>query len=452
MNLALNRFLKGLIISITITFSLSSANAQHAIDQILGVVGSEKILLSDIEQEHLRLKMQGVEMQGDAKCNVFEDLLIHKLLIHQAAIDSIEVGTAMVEAEMERRLRYFVNQVGSEAELEKYFNKSIFQIKNDLRKTIKESLVAQQMQESVVKNVTVTPSEVKKVFRNFPKDSLPVIPEQYEIRQIVLYPPASGDAKLAVREKLLELRERILKGERFSTLAVAYSEDRATVARGGELGFSPRDQLVKSFADAAFNLRDGQVSQIVESEYGFHLIQMIERRDDEVNVRHILMKPSYSQSQLAQSQNKLDSILNLINADSLTFKVAAQRFSEDEKTRLSGGLTINPRTNTSLFEKEHLAPADFYVIKSLKVGENSAPFESRDEHANVVYKILNITQIIPQHVANIEQDYAIIQQAAMMQKKQDVFTEWTLKKINTTFIRIDPSFQNCSFEFLGWVK
>ncbi|HCY00428.1 MAG TPA: peptidylprolyl isomerase, partial [Bacteroidales bacterium] len=371
MNLALNRFLKALIISITITLSLSPANAQHIIDQVLGVVGSEKILLSDIEQEHLRLKMQGIETEGDVKCNVFEDLLIHKLLIHQAALDSIEVGAAMVESEMDRRLRYFINQVGSEAELEKYFNKSIFQIKSDLRKTIKESLVAQQMQESIVKNVTVTPSEVKKTFRSFPKDSLPTIPEQYEIRQIVLYPPASGEAKLAVRERLLELRERILKGERFSTLAVAYSEDRATVAHGGELGFSSRDQLVKSFADAAFNLKDGQVSQIVESEYGFHLIQMIERRNDQVNVRHILMKPSYTQSQLLQNQNKLDSIVNLINADSLTFKQAAQRFSEDEKTKLSGGLAINPRTNTSLFEKEHLAPSDFYVIKNLKIGEIS---------------------------------------------------------------------------------
>ncbi|MDD2277547.1 MAG: peptidylprolyl isomerase [Bacteroidales bacterium] len=452
MKLTHSRFIKTLIISTIITFSLGTANAQHVIDQVLGVVGSEKVLLSDIEQEHLRLKMQGVDMQGDVKCEVFEDLLVHKLLIHQAAIDSIEVGASMVEGEMDRRLRYFINQIGSEAELEKYFNKSIFQIKNDLRKSIKESLVAQQMQESIVKKVAVTPSDVKKLFRNFPVDSLPTIPEQYEIRQIVLYPPASGDSKLAVREQLLDLRERILKGERFSTLAVAYSEDRATVARGGELGFRTRDELVKSFADVAFNLKEGQVSQIVESEYGFHLIQMIERRNEQVNVRHILMKPSYSQNQLTQSLNKLDSIAILINSDSITFKIAAQRFSEDEKTRLSGGLMINPKTNTSLFEKEQLAPADYYVIKTLKVGENSAPFESRDEHANVVNKIVTVTRIIPQHKASIEQDYAIIQQMAVMQKKEEVFTEWTQKKINTTFIRIDPSFQNCNFEYSGWVK
>ncbi|HPF94384.1 MAG TPA: peptidylprolyl isomerase [Tenuifilaceae bacterium] len=444
--------MKTIFLSLLLLFSIQPAFNQHTIDQVLGVVGSEKVLLSDIEQEHLRLKMQGIETPGDVKCSVFEDLLIHKLLIHQAAIDSIEVGNSMVESELERRLRYFVNQVGSEAELEKYFNKSIFQIKNDLRKSIKESLIAQQMQESIVSSVSVTPSEVKKLFRDIPTDSLPTIPEQYEVRQIVLYPPASGDAKLAVREQLLDLRERILKGERFSTLAVAYSEDRASASRGGELGFRSRDELVKSFADVAFNLRDGQVSQIVESEYGFHLIQMIERRNDQVNVRHILMKPTYTPSQLAESTNKLDSIVNLINADSLTFKQAAQKFSEDDKTRLSGGLMINPRTNTSLFEKEHLAPADFYVIRNLKVGEISAPFESRDEHANVVNKVVTITQIIPQHKANIEQDYATIQQMATMQKKQEVFTEWVQKKISSTFIRIDPSFQNCPFEFSGWVK
>jgi peptidyl-prolyl cis-trans isomerase SurA len=452
MNLARTISVKTIFLSLLLLLSIQPAFNQHTIDQVLGVVGSEKVLLSDIEQEHLRLKMQGIETPGDVKCSVFEDLLIHKLLIHQAAIDSIEVGNSMVESELERRLRYFVNQVGSEAELEKYFNKSIFQIKNDLRKSIKESLIAQQMQESIVSSVSVTPSEVKKLFRDIPTDSLPTIPEQYEVRQIVLYPPASGDAKLAVREQLLDLRERILKGERFSTLAVAYSEDRASASRGGELGFRSRDELVKSFADVAFNLRDGQVSQIVESEYGFHLIQMIERRNDQVNVRHILMKPTYTPSQLAESTNKLDSIVNLINADSLTFMQAAQKFSEDDKTRLSGGLMINPRTNTSLFEKEHLAPADFYVIRNLKVDEISAPFESRDEHANVVNKVVTITRIIPQHKANIEQDYATIQQMATMQKKQEVFTEWVQKKISSTFIRIDPSFQNCPFEFSGWVK
>lgn len=426
--------------------------SQHVIDQVLAVVGNNKILLSDIEQEQMRLKMQGVAIEGDIKCSIFEDMLVHKLLLHNAEIDSIEVSSGMVENEMQRRLKYFVNQIGSEAALEKYFSKSIFQIKNDLRISIKESLLSQKMQESIVSKVAVTPSEVKKFFKDIPIDSLPTIPEQYEFRQVVLYPPASTDAKLAVRDQLLSLRERVLKGERFGTLAVAYSEDRASASRGGELGFRTRDELVKAFADVAFNLREGQVSQIVETEYGFHIIQMIERRDDQVNVRHILMKPSFSPEQMVESQNRLDSIANFVRNDSLTFNRAAQLYSEDIKTRLSGGLVINQQTNTSLFEREHLPPADFYAIRNLKVGEISAPFESRDEHANIVYKVIMLTRIVPQHKANLNDDYAIIQNMTKMNKQQEVFLNWVKSRLDKTYIRIDPSYRNCQFEMEGWVQ
>lgn len=429
-----------------------SVNAQFVVDRVLGVVGSEKILLSDVEQELLRMQMQGATSSGDMKCQIFEEQMIHKLLLHQAAIDSIEVAPSMVESEMERRLRYFINQIGSEAALEKYFNKTMSQIRADLRVSIKEGLLAQQVQSKIVENVTVTPSEVRRFYRDTPKDSLPIIPDQYEVRQIVMYPPATEEAKFAVREQLLDIRERVLKGERFATLAVAYSEDRATATRGGELGFMTRDQLVKSFADVAFSLREGQVSQIVETEYGFHIIQMIERRNDQVNVRHILMRPSYTPEQLLSSQNKLDSISNLIKADSLTFRQAAQRFSEDVNTRLSGGLMINPYTNTSLFEREHFLPADFYVIRNLKPGEISQPFESRDEHANLVYKIVMISQFIPQHVANLDDDYAIIQQMTKMGKQHEVFMDWVKSKVKTTYVRIDPSYRNCRFEMEGWVR
>jgi peptidyl-prolyl cis-trans isomerase SurA len=218
------------------------------------------------------------------------------------------------------------------------------------------------------------------------------------------------------------------------------------------LGFRSRDELVKAFADVAFNLREGQVSQIVETEYGFHIIQMIERRDDQVNVRHILMKPSFSPEQMVQSQNKLDSIANLIRNDSLTFNRAAQLFSEDVKTRLSGGLVINQQTNTSLFEREHLPPADFYAIRNLKIGEISAPFESRDEHANIIYKIIKITRIVPQHKANLNDDYAIIQSMTKMNKQQEVFMNWVQSRLDKTYIRIDPSYRNCQFDMEGWVK
>jgi peptidyl-prolyl cis-trans isomerase SurA len=441
-------------LSLTIAFILffTPTFSQHVIDQVLAVVGNEKILLSDIEQEELRMKMQGYKPEGDVKCQVLEDLLINKLLLHQAQIDSIPVSEMHVDGEMERRLRFFVGQVGSEAALEKYFNKSIFQIKDDLRKAIREAQLTQQMQEKIVSNIIVTPSEVKKFFKTIPSDSLPIIPEQYEFRQIVLYPPASAEAKFLVREQLLELRERILKGERFTTLAVAYSEDRASAARGGELGFRSREELVKSFADVAFNLKDGQVSQIVETEYGFHIIQMIERRGDQVNVRHILMKTSFPQSMLTKTQTRLDSIANLIRNDSITFIQAAQQFSEDEKTRLSGGLVINSQKGVSLFEKEHLQPSDFYAIRNLKQGEVSAAFESRDLHANVIYKVILLTRVVPQHKANLNDDYATVQQIAKGQKQQEEFLRWINEKVKKTYVRIDPSFSNCEFEMKGWIR
>lgn len=432
--------------------SATVSQSQFVVDQVLGVVGSEKILLSDIEQEHLRMKMQGTAEEGDMKCKILEELMIHKMLLHQAAIDSIEVTDNAVDGELTRRLKYFVNQVGSEAALEKYFNKTIFQIKTDLRTSIKEALLAQQMQSKIVEGVLVTPSEVKRFFRQIPQDSLPTIPEQYEVRQIVLNPPAGEDANYAVREKLLGIRDRILKGERFATLAVAYSEDRASATRGGEMGFMPREGLVKSFSDVAFSLKDGQVSQIVESEFGFHIIQMIEHRGDEVNVRHILLTPEYTQDQLAKTQSKLDSVASLIRKDSISFERAAQRFSEDKKTRLSGGLLINGQTNTSLFEREHFASADYYVIRNLKPKEVSAPFESRNEHAKVVYKIVMVTRIVPQHKANLDDDYAIVQMMAKSQRQQEVFLDWIKSKVKTTYVRIDPSYLNCSFEMEGWVK
>ncbi len=441
-------------ISFFLLLFLSSTvgRSQFVVDQVLGVVGSEKILLSDIEQEHLRMKMQGTAEEGDMKCKILEELMVHKMLLHQAAIDSIEVTDNAVDGELSRRLKYFVNQVGSEAALEKYFNKTIYQIKVDLRTSIKEALLAQQMQSKIVESVLVTPSAVKRFFRQIPQDSLPTIPEQYEVRQIVLNPPASEDANYAVREKLLGIRERILKGERFATLAVAYSEDRASASRGGEMGFMPREGLVKSFSDVAFSLKDGQVSQIVESEFGFHIIQMIEHRGDEVNVRHILVTPEYTPDQLAKTQSKLDSIASLIKNDSITFVRAAQRFSEDTKTRLSGGLLINGQTNTSLFEREHFAPADYYVIRNLKPLEVSAPFESRNEHAKVVYKIVMVTRIVPQHKANLEDDYAIVQMMTKTQRQQEVFLDWVKSKVKATYVRIDPSYLNCSFEMEGWVK
>lgn len=429
-----------------------SLKSQNAIDQVVAVVGGERVLLSDIEQEIMQMKMQGDVTGEKDKCFVLEQLLIQKLLLAQSKIDSLTSNEESVESEMNRRLKYFINQIGSEKALENYFRKPMYEIKDDLRDLIREQLLTQQMRQKIVEKVSVTPAEVKDFFNEIPTDSLPQIPDRYVLQQIMIFPPSTAEAKFRVKEKLLEIRDRVLKGERFSTLAVAYSEDRASAIRGGELGFRSRDELVKEFADVAFNLKEGQVSNIVETEYGFHLIQMIENKGDRVNVRHILMKPQYSSDMLTKAVVKLDSISNLVKADSLTFETAAMRFSEDKKSSLNGGLVINQYTNTAMFEKDQLQPSDYYIIKELKEGEMSAPFESRDDHANVVFKVVKVKKIIKSHKANIKDDYDIIQTLAKQSVENDILKSWVEKKQKTTFIRIDSSFKNCNFESKGWIK
>lgn len=432
--------------------TVGNLKSQTVIDQVVAVVGSERILLSDIEQELLRMKMQGSLSGENDRCILLEQMLTHKLLVNQSKIDSIEVNVSSIESEIDRRLKYFINQIGSEKALESYFNKPMYEIRDDLREVIEEQQLTQQMRQKIIDKVKITPSEVNSFYKNTPTDSLPKIPEQYELQQIMIFPPSSAEAKFQVKEKLLEIRERILKGERFSTLAVAYSEDRASAIRGGELGFRSREELVKTFADVAFGLKEGQVSQIVETEYGFHIIQMIENKGEKVNVRHILMKPQFTSSMTAQAIAKLDSIATLIKSDSIKFEIAAIRFSEDKKSNLNGGLVINQYTNTSLFEKDHLQPSDFYVIRDLKVGEMSSPFESRDEHANVVFKIIKIKRVVKAHTANIKDDYDVIQSLAKQSMESDILKEWIEKKQKVTFIRIDPSFKSCKFESKGWIK
>jgi peptidyl-prolyl cis-trans isomerase SurA len=441
------------LLSLLLFFLSSQAIiSQTVIDQVIAVVGGDMIMQSDIEQELMRMKMQGYISEGDEKCELFEQMLIQKLLLNQAKIDSLSPNTMSIEGEIDRRLKYFISQIGSEKALENYFNKSIYEIKDDLREMIEEQQLTQQMRQKIIDKVAITPSEVKSFYRKIPTDSLPMIPDQYQLRQIVIYPPASAEAKFQVKEKLLELRNRILQGDRFATLAIAYSEDRGSAVKGGELGFRSRDELVKAFADAAFNLKEGQVSQIVETEYGFHIIQLIQKKDDQVNVRHILMKPQYSSNMLAQATAKLDSIVGLIKADSMKFEEACFRFSEDKKSNLSGGLVVNPQTNTALFQKDQLQPSDFYVIKNLKPGEISAPFESRDEHANVVFKVVELKAFYPSHRANIKDDYDVIQNLAKSSRENEILMQWVADKQKTTYIRIEPSYKDCQFQSKGWIK
>ncbi len=442
---------------------MSFAQQKGMVDYIVAVVGKDIILASDVEQRLLMMKQSGeLPSTGDVKCQILEQMLTEKLLVNQARFDSIKINQMGVESSLQDRMDRLVATMGSMKAVEEMYKKTAFQIKQELRETIKDQFLAQQERSSIMEKVVVTPSDVQKYFNNMPKDSLPLLPDQYIFRQIALYPPAGSNAKLEAKDKLLSIRERILKGEKFANLAILYSQDMESAKRGGELGFAPAKNYVKPFADACANLRVGQVSNIVETEYGFHIIQMIERKGDLFNARHILIKADFSPEHKQVVINKLDSIANLIRHDSLTFERAALRFSEDKNSRLNGGMVVNMvpinsnmNYNTTKFDKDMLTNTnkfDYYAISSLKEGQISQPYESVDDSQQQVVKITKIEKFIPSHVVNLKEDFKLIQDIALQKKQGEYFETWLNESIQKMYIKIDPSFVKCDFRKKGWIK
>ncbi|MDR0729913.1 MAG: peptidylprolyl isomerase [Prevotellaceae bacterium] len=422
-----------------------------AIDKIIAVVGNEMILYSDIESEVNLMRIQGVISDRNIRCEVLESMLLQKLLLAQARIDSLKATDDEVDMQLDQRLRMMIAQLGGEKAAEDYFHKPLFQLKREWRETIREQILTQRMQSMLMKDIPITPDEVKKAYKKMAKDSLPIIPIQYVLRQIVVLPPAA-DAKFDVRERLLELRERIVKGEKFSTLAILYSEDPGNRMRGGELGLRPRQELAAAFADAAMALKPGQVSPIVETEFGFHLIQLIEKEGDMFNARHILMRPQYTSEDRTTAFRILDSIATIVKAGDLTFEQAALRLSQDPKTAANGGLIVNEHNLSSRFEKDQLHPADYGVLRDMQPGDISAPFETTDKMGNTQYKILQLVELIPSHPATVDDDYAVIHQLAQQQQQQHAFNTWIIRKQASTYIRLDDDFKQCTFQHAGWVK
>jgi len=348
-----------------------------------------------------------------------------------------------------------MSKAGGEKALEEHFRKPMYRIKQEWREALTEQSLAQSMQSKIAQKVPeMTPRDVKEYYKSLPKDSLPPISTQYQYRQLVLYPDRE-EAVMAVKEKLLEFRDRVLKGERFSTLAMIYSHDQGSAVRGGELGMAPKHNYYASFSDAAMSLREGQVSQIVETPEGFHLIQMIKKEGDLFNARHILLRPLFTSTDRDKAFKTLDSLRELILVDSIVFEKAVQSYSQDLKSYLNGGLVSDENSGSSFFYKDDLNYLDYNVIKDLKVGEISEPFESRDNEGRegqVVYKIIKLEKIIPSHVANFDDDFAILQSKAKEKAAEAEIENFIKKKQATTFIRIDPIFSNCAFIREGWIK
>ena len=446
------KFQPVLLRTVAIGWLLALASFAHAqlVDGTVATVGTRMILRSDLEMELLRMKMQGNTTTAADICPVLENLLIHDLLLDQADLDSVTTDLGRVNQEVDQRISYFIMQTGSEAELERQYGRSIRDIKREMRELIGEQQRAEHVRSQLVKGVKITPSAVEAFYRKQVPDSLPTVPERYVLRQIVLNPISSADAEYAVKERLIGLRERILKGERFSTLAMAYSEDRSSAAKGGEMDYLPRESFVKAFADVAFSLQDGQVSQIVKTEYGYHIIQMVGRKGNMAKVRHILLKPNYTSDVIASTVARLDSVRTLVLNDSITFEDAAAMYSDDKDTRLNGGLMTDQQSGAAKLQKETMVPVDYYEVRKLKDGQISPAFESRDRLGNVVVKIIKLERTIPTHRVNLTEDYADVQQLAKRQEEQKLMARWIQRKQQSIYMRIDKKFSDCKFQYPYW--
>jgi peptidyl-prolyl cis-trans isomerase SurA len=353
--------------------------------------------------------------------------------------------------ELDGRLQYFISMIGSQEALEEYFGKSILQIKTDMRESVRENLLTRQMQGTITADVRVTPSEVRAFYNSLSRDSIPYIDSKIEISQITMYPKVEEEAIFEVKQRLLELRRRILDGESFTTLAVLYSEG-PSAPKGGEIGFMGKGELDPAYAKAAFSLKEGGISTIVESSFGYHIIQLIERREDRVNTRHILMKPQIKPESITSTRNKLDSITMYIRTDTLSFDLAARIYSQDVNTAVNGGVMVNPINNTTEFELNDLQPAEFVALRDLDPGEITDPFKTEDENGKEVYKIILLQNRTRPHRANLKEDYQVLQDLALEHKKEEAYLLWLDEKIEETFIRIDNSFAGCDFQKKGWLK
>jgi len=426
-------------------------------DKTIAILGGESILISDLEAEVQQMRMNGVSSDRDMRCELLENMMEAKLFLMQARVDSLTVNNEMVDNNLSQRIDWFRTQLGGDEEMEKYFGKPLYKLRQEWQKTLEEqSLTEQERYEIASKIAEVTPYDVQKYIDGTEPEDLPMVPEKYQLSQICVYPDREA-AAVAVKEKLLSLRERIMNGEKFATLARIYSEDPGSARRGGELGMASKSIFWPAFSDAAMSLRPGTISQIVETPDGFHIIEVIEKKGDMFNARHILIKPQYTNEDREKAFGRLDSLKTRIQDGEISFEMAARFFSEDPATRTNGGQMADPSTGSSYFDIDQLKPADYAAIKDLKVGEISAPVESADNEGyqqnrqgNLVYKIIRVDKVIPAHTATFENDYTQILEKVQMQKQMEAVDKFLEEKIKSTYIVIDPLFAECEFSRDAW--
>ncbi|MBP7168637.1 MAG: peptidylprolyl isomerase [Bacteroidia bacterium] len=424
--------------------AMAQPGTDKVVDQVVAVVGAKIILLSDIEAQYQQLLGQTSLRGDDLRCKIVDQLLLNKLLAHQAEIDSVEVGEDQVEQKINQNMSYFIQQIGSAEKLEAYYGKSIAELKEEFRPMIREQLVVQQMQGKITGGVTASPADVKSFFNNIPEDSLPLINAEVEYAQILKKVPVSAEEKKNTKEKLNEFRDRILKGEEFSTLAILYSQDIESAKQGGELGFVNRGDLVPEFEAAAFRLKNiTDVSPIIETQFGFHIIQLIERRGDRINCRHILLHPKVSTEDLVKTQLEMDSLAKALRAGTITFAEAAEKYSDDKDTKLNAGNVVNPASGATKFESDQVDPAVLFQLDKMEIGEISNPIMTTTREGDNAYRILLLKTRSQPHRLNLKDDYNRLQELAVSDKQNRILETWRNKKKALTYIRISEDYKNC---------
>ncbi|NNC83004.1 MAG: peptidylprolyl isomerase [Flavobacteriales bacterium] len=434
-----------------LTGMLSAQEDYQVVDEIVGVVGNEIILLSDVESQKGQLLSSGTVIQGDLTCRVYEALLYEKLLLHQAKVDSIEVTEDRVQGELDRRISMFSQQLGGTEKLEEFYGKSVAEIRQEFYQAIEEQMLVQNMQQNIVADITVTPADVEEFYNSIPEDSIPLIESEVEISQILIKPKPSASAIQEVKDRLEGFRQEVLEGKDFATLAVLYSEDPGSATRGGELGLVGRGQMVSEFEQIAYNLDEGEVSRVFKTEFGYHIMQMIERKGEFFNARHILIKPRISSADLTAAKEKLVEVRELIAADSLSFEAAALKYSDDEGTRNNNGIIINPNTGSIRFPMAEVDPQLFLVIDKLEVGQISDPVLMQSLQADKAYRLVKLRYRSDAHKANVVEDYQLLQEMTRSSFTDRAVSDWLQDRIQSTFIRVDDEMGQCEFEN-DWTK
>lgn len=430
----------------------------NVIDEVVWVVGDEAILKSDVENERLTAQYENRHFDGDPYCVIPEELAVQKLFLHQAELDSIYASDQDVIQKVEQQIAWLTEQIGSREKMEEYYNKTYTQIREMLRENIRDGMRVQQMQQEIVGDIKLTPAEVRNYFNKLPQDSIPFVPTQVEVQIITQEPKISEKEIERVKAQLREYADRVNKGETsFSTLARFYSEDPGTARRGGEGGFTGRGALVPEFANVVFNLTDTKkVSKVFETEFGFHIAQLIEKRGDRVNYRHILLRPKVDQKDIDAALSRLDSIADDIRKEKFSFDDAATWISMDKDTRNNHGLLANPHSNTSRFEMQELAglvSQDLAKeVEGMQIGEISKPFTMINSNGKQVCAIVKLKNRIDGHKATITEDYQRLKDMVTAKRSEEKLQEWIVDKQKNTYVRISPNWRHCDFKYPGWIK